>query len=64
VSDVVTGAGIGILSVEISYLLLPVFHNVLGVKDSKKNFVIAPIIGKDNYGAGLAYTLLIGLNNA
>lgn len=56
VSDVVTGAGIGILSVEISYLLLPVFHNILGIKDSQKNLVIAPMIGSDNYGVGLAYT--------
>jgi hypothetical protein len=56
VSDVVTGAGIGILSVEISYMLLPAFHNLLGIKDSQKNLVIAPVIGNDNYGVGLAYT--------
>jgi len=55
-SDVVAGAGIGILSVEISYLLLPVFHNILGIKDPNKNLVIAPIVSNNNYGVGLAYT--------
>ena len=56
VSDVVAGAGFGILSVEISYLLLPVFHKMIGVKDTRSSFVVAPIIGYDHYGAGLAYT--------
>lgn len=56
VSDVVTGAGIGILSVEMAYMLLPVFHNILGVKNSNKNLVIAPSLGSDSYGVGLAYT--------
>lgn len=56
VSDVVTGAGIGILSVEMAYLLLPVFHNVLGIKNSNKSLVIAPSLGSDNYGVGLSYT--------
>lgn len=56
VSDVVTGAGFGILSVEIAYMLLPVFHNVLGVKNSNKSLVIAPSLGSGNYGVGLAYT--------
>ena len=55
-SDVVAGAGIGILCVEISYLLLPAFHKVTGVKDSRTSLVIAPVIGVNNYGAGLAYT--------
>ena len=56
VSDVVTGAGIGILSVEISYLLLPVFHKVIGVKTSQTSLVVAPVIDYNHYGAGLAYT--------
>ena len=55
-SDVVTGAGIGILSVEISYLLLPVFYKLAGVNDGRKNIVIAPVLGNNNYGASLAYT--------
>ena len=56
VSDVITGAGIGILSVEISCLLLPVFHKLTGINNSKKSLVIAPAIGKNNYGASLAFT--------
>ncbi len=55
VSDVVTGAGIGILSVELSYLLLPVLHDLFAIKDEKSNLVIAPTIGADNYGVGLGY---------
>lgn len=55
-SDVITGAGIGILSAEMGYLLLPVFHNILGINSTDKNLVIAPSIGIDNYGIGLAYT--------
>jgi membrane-associated phospholipid phosphatase len=56
VSDVVTGAGIGILSAEAGYLLLPVFHNMSGIKNKKNNLVVAPVIGIDNYGIGMAYT--------
>lgn len=55
-SDVITGAGIGILSAEIGYLLLPVFHKILGVDHPDKGFVIAPSIGNKSYGVGLAYT--------
>ncbi|MDR2915009.1 MAG: phosphatase PAP2 family protein [Tannerella sp.] len=55
-SDVITGAGVGILSAEVGYLLLPVFHNILGINSTDKNLVIAPSIGIDNYGIGLAYT--------
>jgi len=54
VSDVVTGAGIGMLSVEISYLLLPVFKKLAGGKDTGKNIVIAPVLSNNNYGAALA----------
>lgn len=56
VSDVVTGAGIGIMSVEVSYLFLPLFHNMFGIKNKNSSLVIAPSIGTDNYGVGLAYT--------
>ncbi|MFV0537883.1 MAG: phosphatase PAP2 family protein [Dysgonomonas sp.] len=55
VSDVVTGAGIGIISAELGYLLLPVFQNILGIENKNKNFAIAPIINKNNYGIGLSY---------
>lgn len=54
VSDVVTGAGIGIISAEIGYMLLPVWHNVLGIKD--KSLVIAPMASPESAGFGLIYT--------
>jgi membrane-associated phospholipid phosphatase len=54
VSDVVAGAGLGILCVEMGYMLLPVWHNVLKVKE--KGFAVTPVIGYNSYGAGLVYT--------
>lgn len=56
VSDVVTGAGVGMMSAEVSYLLLPLFHSMFGIKNKKSSFVFAPSVGTDNYGVGLAYT--------
>lgn len=61
ISDVVTGAGIGIASAEIGYLLLPVFQNILGIKENRHNLVFVPQVGinsngNKNYGIGLAYT--------
>ena len=56
VSDVVTGAGIGVLSVEISYLLLPIFQNIVGIKDHDKSLIATPVIGRDHFGFGLAYS--------
>lgn len=55
VSDVVAGAGVGIMSAEISYLLLPVFHKVFGINSNKKSLVVAPVINTNNYGVGFAY---------
>ena len=54
VSDVVAGAGFGMLSVEISYLLLPVFHSLIGVSDSRTSLTATPVIGMNHYGFGLA----------
>ena len=56
VSDVVTGAGVGILSAEIGYKLLPVWHNMLGIKEKDKSLVIIPLINNQNAGIGLTYT--------
>ena len=56
VSDVVTGAAIGILSAEMGYLLLPVFHNIFGIKNKNNSPAVAPAIGADTYGIGLTYT--------
>jgi Membrane-associated phospholipid phosphatase len=56
VSDVATGAGIGILSAEVGYLLLPVFHDMFGVKNKNNSLVVAPAIGAGDYGIGMIYT--------
>ncbi len=56
ISDVVTGAGVGILSVEAGYLLLPVFHNIFDIKNRNNSLVVSPSIGVSNYGIGLVYT--------
>ena len=56
ISDVVTGAGIGILSAELGYMLLPVWHNVLGIKAKNKSLVIAPMISSESAGLGMVYT--------
>ena len=53
VSDVVTGAGVGILCAELSYLLLPVFHNIFGIDNSKRTVAVVPIIGGNNVGLGV-----------
>ena len=55
-SDVATGAGIGILSAELGYILLPVWHNILGVKQEKKSLVVMPLVNTENIGMALAYT--------
>jgi membrane-associated phospholipid phosphatase len=53
-SDVVTGAGIGILSAEAGYLLLPAFHKMFGIKDKDNRFVVLPSINTGYYGINLA----------
>ncbi|GAB6393768.1 MAG: phosphatase PAP2 family protein [Bacteroidales bacterium] len=53
-SDVVAGAGVGILCVEVSELLLPVFHRVTGL--SAPPLAVAPMVGSRYFGIGLAYT--------
>ena len=55
VSDVVAGAGFGILSVEIGYCLLPVFHRLIGAEETKSGLVIIPTFGNNHYGLGLVY---------
>jgi len=54
-SDVVTGAGIGILSVEIGYMLLPVFRQIIGVEQNQSTLAIAPMIGNNQYGLGMVW---------
>lgn len=54
-SDVMAGAGIGIISAEIAYLLLPTIHQAFGGKEKGKPLVILPSIAKGQYGLSLSY---------
>jgi membrane-associated phospholipid phosphatase len=54
ISDVITGAGTGILSAEAGYILLPAIRNTLGI--TGKNLSASPITGKNLYGIRLSYT--------
>lgn len=61
ISDVVAGAGIGVLSAEVGYLMLPIWHNIFGMKDRRENLVFTPTVvpdyqGKIGYGVGMAYS--------
>ncbi|MDR2120788.1 MAG: phosphatase PAP2 family protein [Tannerella sp.] len=53
-SDIIAGAGIGILSAEIGYMMLPVWHSLFGI-DTDRQLVIMPAVGARNVGAGLIY---------
>ncbi|MDR3267846.1 MAG: hypothetical protein LBT83_02115, partial [Tannerella sp.] len=55
VSDVVTGAGIGILSVEAAYLMLPVWHRLLGIHDGGRQMVVLPSVNTHSFGVGMVY---------
>jgi membrane-associated phospholipid phosphatase len=53
-SDVIAGAGIGLLSAEIGYRMLPVWHSLLGIKDGGGWQVAAvPVISTRSLGASL-----------
>lgn len=54
-SDVVMGAGIGLLSAEIGYMMLPVWHSIFGIKDGGKRFAAVPTFGTQGVGLGLVY---------
>lgn len=55
-SDVMTGAGIGIASVELSYLIFPLFDRWIYGKGRRSDATTAmsftPLVGSDFYGAG------------
>jgi membrane-associated phospholipid phosphatase len=52
VSDVVTGAGIGILSAEVGYRMLPVWRRLFGLGQSRERWVVMPSVGARSVGAG------------
>ena len=54
-SDVVMGAGIGLLSVEVGYMLLPVWHNIFGIESREQCFAAVPMIGTKSLGLGIVY---------
>lgn len=56
VSDVVAGAGIGILSAEVAYMLLPSIQRMFRIEETSKNLIIAPIVSRQQYGIGVSYT--------
>ena len=55
VSDVITGAGVGILSAEAAYLMLPVWHRLLGINTDGRQFALAPQLGRGSAGFGVVY---------
>jgi membrane-associated phospholipid phosphatase len=56
VSDTVAGAGIAILSVEAAYMLLPLWHNLLGTGTDGNHAVVIPSITAHSVGLGCVYT--------
>lgn len=57
IGDVIAGAGIGILSTELSYWLYPKVKNVLNVKNSRHSFAFAPYYSRGSIGAGFTMKL-------
>lgn len=57
-SDVIVGAGFGMLAVELSYLLLPILSKTFtfGEKTERKALTINPAFGNDWAGMGMSYT--------
>ncbi|MDR2125979.1 MAG: phosphatase PAP2 family protein [Prevotellaceae bacterium] len=55
-SDIAAGAGIGMASVELSYLFLPAWNRLLGLKNKNKKLVIIPVISKTQTSFGLVYS--------
>jgi membrane-associated phospholipid phosphatase len=49
-SDVIAGAGVGIISAELAYLMLPVWHKLLKSDDASKTLTINPSINQNSLG--------------
>ncbi|MDR1380542.1 MAG: phosphatase PAP2 family protein [Tannerella sp.] len=54
-SDVVMGAGAGLLSAEIGYMMLPVWHTLFGFESGDRAISALPVIGVQNYGIAFVY---------
>jgi len=49
-SDVIVGAGIGILSAELSYLMLPVWYKLFKLKSRHSGLAIIPMVSPNQFG--------------
>ena len=54
-SDVVTGAGVGVLSAELSYIMLPVWQKLFRFESHQSGLAITPIVITNYYGIGGTY---------
>lgn len=55
-SDLMVGAGLGMLSVELSYLLMPYISKSINMGDKQGSLSVLPVVGSDCRGIGLSYT--------
>jgi len=55
VSDVVTGAGVGILSTKAVYWVYPYLQKVFGRKDNKTSAILLPNYDQGSWGVSLSY---------
>jgi membrane-associated phospholipid phosphatase len=53
-SDVFAGAGTGIISVELSYLMLPVWHRLFGLNGNANYLTINPLFLPNGFGFGIS----------
>jgi membrane-associated phospholipid phosphatase len=56
-SDVLAGAGIGIISVELSYRLLPVWHRLFKMNQENSCVIINPLVNENGWGVGIILAL-------
>lgn len=54
VTDVIAGAGVGILSARVGYWMLPVWRKVFNMQDSNKAVAIVPYYNSQAFGASMA----------
>jgi membrane-associated phospholipid phosphatase len=54
VTDVIAGAGVGILSARVGYWMLPVWRKVFKMEDSNKAITIVPYYNSQAFGASMA----------
>jgi membrane-associated phospholipid phosphatase len=52
-SDVVMGAGIGLLGAEVGYMMLPVWHSVFGMKGAGRQLSAVPAVTARSIGLGI-----------